>query len=257
MSVLDRFRNRTKQASSLSSPVEDASYYKLSPTCQIPKLHMIYELYFGHKSDGCFVEVGAYDGEYSSNTSGLADIGWFGYYIEPVPEYFLRCKERHVKNKNIVVSQYAIGPKRGTVEINLGGPLSTISEDMKHNFYSLDWAKECFKEEKKIFAEQITLEDYLTKQEIKPGFELLVVDVEGYEWNVLHPFNISKWKPKMVIIELHDQNDDYLLIREECNNIVRYFKENGYKVIYKDFTNTVYVPEDSYPIQLKRQESSD
>ena len=51
----------------------------------------------------------------------------------------------------------------------------------------------------------------------------------------------------MVIIELHDQNDTYLFLREECNNIVHYFEDNDYRVIYKDFSNTIYVSKDFYP----------
>lgn len=61
----------------------------------------------------------------------------------------------------------------------------------------------------------------------------------------------------MVIIELHDQNDDYFIIRENCHNLVRYFSENAYKVIFKDFTNTIYVPKDSYPRPIRERFSND
>lgn len=246
MNLINKIKNIFKNKNN-SLDKHGIGFYQLSSTCQIPKLDTIYEQYFGRRTDGCFVEVGAYDGEYSSNTSGLADIGWFGYYIEPVPEYYQLCKARHARNKNITVSQCAIGSESGKVEINMGGPLSTISDEMQQHFGSLDWAKGCFKQEKKVQVDMLTLEDYLVKPGVKPQFELLSVDVEGYEWNVLRNFDIQKWRPQMVIIELHDQNDDYLLIRKDCNNIVRYFDDNGYKVIFKDFSNTIYVPKDSYP----------
>lgn len=232
-----------------SSNDKISPFYTLSNTCQIPNLEIIYEQYFGRRKDGFFIEFGAYDGEYASNTSGLADIGWRGHYIEPVPEFFLRCKERHANNKKITVSQYAIGSESRKIGINIGGPLSTISDDMKENFENLDWGKDIFTQGK-IIVDQITLEIYLEEHEVKPDFELLVIDVEGHEWNTLHNFNIQKWQPQMVIIELHDQNDDYPLIRENCNKIVRYFDENNYKVIFKDFTNTIYVKKDSYPVYL-------
>ena len=238
MSILRRIKRHLKPSTATADAVP--RFYKLSPTCQVPKLDIIYEQYFGRRTDGFFVEVGAYDGEYASNTSGLADIGWTGHYIEPVPEYFQRCKARHARNKSITVSQCAIGAESGQVEINVGGPLSTIRDEMKQNFESLDWAKGNFTGEK-IQVDQLTLEKYLVRYRVDPQFELLVVDVEGYEWNVLRNFDIQKWQPQMVIIELHDQNDDYLLIREECNNIICYFDENGYRVIYKDFSNTIYV----------------
>ena len=225
----------------------NSSYYTLSATCQIPKLSQIYEQYFGQQSDGCFVEVGAYDGEYVSNSSGLADKGWRGYYIEPVPTHFEKCKTRHTANENVVVSQLAIGATSGTVQIEVGGPLSTASVQMREHFETLPWVGNAFRQGETVQVAQETLDSYLSKNDIQSGFELLVIDVEGYEWNVLRNFDLQKWLPQMVIIELHDQNDDYLIIREECNNIVRYFDDNGYKVIFKDFSNTIYVPKTAYP----------
>lgn len=55
--------------------------YPMAATCQIPFFNSLSDLYtfvFGYRTDGLFVEVGAYDGESFSNTSGLADIGWKG-----------------------------------------------------------------------------------------------------------------------------------------------------------------------------------
>ena len=96
-----------------------------------------------------------------------------------------------------------------------------------------------------------TLEKLLINAGIHPDFEVLVVDVEGYEYNVMKAFDMAKWLPQMVIIELHDQNDDYWGIREECKNIVAYFYDADYKVIWKDFTNTLYVPRGRFPLPLE------
>ena len=247
-SLLQKIIRKIKRFIKASTPVVDepTCFYNLSPTCQVPRLAVIYERYFGRRIDGCFVEVGAYDGDYASNTSGLADIGWTGYYIEPVPAYYHRCKVRHASSKNITVSQIAIGADRKTVEINVGGPLSTIRDEVKQIFETLDWARDNFTGEK-IYVQQLTLENYLIKHTIRNQYELLVIEVEGYEWEVLRNFDITKWMPQMIIIELHDQNDDYIQLREECNSIARYFDKNSYKVIYKDFSNTIYVPKELYP----------
>jgi FkbM family methyltransferase len=244
MLILKRIIRKFVQDAGISAPPEN--FFKLSPTCQIPKLDIIYEQYFGRRTYGCFVEVGAFDGEYASNTSRLADIGWKGFYIEPVPEYFEKCVARHKDNKNIKADQCAIGSVNGKVEIHVGGPLSTISEKMRVNFETLDWAKGNF-DDKKIEVTLFTLNDYLLKNRICQQFELLVVDVEGYEWEVFRNFDIKTWQPQMIIIELHDQNDDYFFLRENCNKLVNFFDVNGYKVIFKDFTNTIYVPKNASP----------
>lgn len=164
MTILRKLKNHLFP--SKTKNVQTSHFYKFSPTCQISDLNIIYEQYFDRRTDGCFVEVGAFDGEYASNTSGLADIGWLGFYIEPVPRYFEKCFARHRDNKNITVGRHAIGPKKGKVTMNVGGALSTISDEMRENFESLDWAKESFQREK-IEVEQITLENFFIKNKVK------------------------------------------------------------------------------------------
>jgi len=217
------------------------SFYRLGADCQIPGLGLLYEKYLGLTTEGCFVEVGAYDGEYVSNTCALADMGWKGFYIEPVPEYFERCRKRHAGNGAVLVRNVAIGDREDTVTLNIGGPLSTMNDKMVDNFLELDWAKTLFSTREQITVKQVTLQEFLTAQQVPVNFDLLVIDVEGYEWTVLKNFDIALWQPKMVIIELHDTNDDYLLIRQECLDIVDYFERNGYRPVFKDNTNTVFV----------------
>jgi FkbM family methyltransferase len=220
--------------------LEKHQYYRISDTCQIPKLGFLYENYFGNIGNGIFVEVGAYDGEYVSNTSCLADLGWKGFYIEPIPEYFTKCISRHKQNKRTKVSNIAIGAYNGRVQINVSGPVSTIDIKTKQAFKNLPWAKGLISNND-IDVDQSTLDKYLISNSVEKAFELLVIDVEGYEWEVLKGFEIQRWNPKMVIIELHDQNPDYPHLSEKCLKIVKYFEANSYRIIYKDFSNTIYI----------------
>lgn len=229
-------------------------FYPLAPTCQVRRLSLIYEQYFGRRTNGTFVEVGAFDGEYASNTSGLADIGWQGVYVEPVPEFGKRCTRRHRDNTGVRVINVAVGDRKGQATIHVGGPLSTASDSMKDNFRKLPWASPCFDKTCSHTVPMTTLEEILTEAGIRPGFEVLVVDVEGYEWNVMKVFDIARWSPQMIIIELHDQNDDYWGIREDCKSLVAYFADADYKVIWKDFTNTIYVPAGSFPMPLEARQ---
>ena len=133
----------------------------------------------------------------------------------------------------------------------MAAPFPQLAGTCRRTLRDLDWAKECFQEEKTHLVSITTLENLFLKYDINPGFELLVVDVEGFEWNVCKGFEIDHWKPQMVIVELHDQNDDYFSIRDACKNIVDYFDKAGYKVIWKDFTNTIYVPNGRYPLPIE------
>lgn len=229
------FRNRKKHRAN--------SFYQLSLTCQIPHLSDLYEKYFGQTREGVFVEVGAYDGEYVSNTSGLADIGWEGYYIEPVKDYYEKCRKRHQNNTNVVVENIAIGSKAGKKEIIIAGPLSSLSTSNVSTLKEVDWAKRHFTDDKSAVS-IITLDEFLLNRNVDNNFQLLSIDVEGYELEVLKGFSVTKWKPEMIICELHDQNVDYKKDWDEANKIVKYFDRAKYKIIYKDFSNTVYVRND-------------
>lgn len=64
-----------------------------------PELDRIIKTLFDHKSDGFFVEAGALDGEYLSNTLYLErEKGWKGLLVEPDEEMFrlLRKKNRKI-----------------------------------------------------------------------------------------------------------------------------------------------------------------
>jgi hypothetical protein len=77
------------------------------PTCQIPMFHSLSDVYrflWGYSEVGTFVEVGGFDGQSFSNTCTLADVGWEGHYVEPIPEFAAQCKARHISNEGVKVS---------------------------------------------------------------------------------------------------------------------------------------------------------
>src|SRR5258708_31985867 len=100
-------------------------FYQLSESCQIERLSDIYESIFGQQTDRTFIEVGAFDGENFSNTSGLADAGWRGIYIEPVTSYAMACRTRHRSNPRIMVVNCAVGDAPGTATIHVANAFST------------------------------------------------------------------------------------------------------------------------------------
>ena len=219
--------------------------YKLSSTCQIPNLDKIYEKYFGTRL-GTFVEVGAFDGESVSNTSCLADAGWKGYYIEPVKDHYEQCVNRHKKNINVKVSNFAIGTQEGLVPVYCSGIVSTLDETQAKNVSSMSLfgypqynTSQCI---------QIRLDNYLKLEKIPKDFDLLVVDVEGREEDVFQSFKFDDWKPKMMIIELIDDHpyfqDDKNLV-ESCRRVREYIINMGYFEIFHDEINTIFVLNDN------------
>ena len=214
--------------------------YTLSPTCQIKNLNEIYTKYFGlFTNNRLFVEVGAYDGESVSNTSGLADSGWRGVYIEPVHEFYLKCVDRH-KNNNVIVSNVSIGLEEWFKKTYKNGTLSSLDQ----NYAQIGISKFNYPQYTEDICYQLKLETFLNKNNIPYDFDLLVVDVEGKEHEVFYSFDINKWNPKMIIVELVDDHAFFktnISIRDKVKNLREYIKSFNYNEIYRDDINTIFI----------------
>jgi 2-O-methyltransferase len=216
---------------------------KLSDTCQIQNLVSIYQKYFPNKTDGVFVEVGAFDGESYSNTSGLADIGWSGIYVEPVPAYANLCANRHAQN-NVKVVNAAIHPENEGqfIEIFVGDAFTTLLADHVSLYKQLPYA--AHNDFNQSMCQTMRLDSVLHNNAILPGFDLLVIDVEGMEEKVFESFRLSEWNPRMLIVELVDKNGDFQGSPEMIQSSIRVRNKilaSDYESIYEDHINTIFI----------------
>ena len=225
--------------------------YKVSKSCQINTLNDIYTKYFGYPSKGYFVEVGAYDGEFVSNTSCLADHGWQGLYVEPIYDHYLKCLDRHDKN-DVIVANVAIGLEEGETTIYYGDTLTTLDKDQVKRYSEMDVFQHI--SFSTTVCDQMRLDTLMEKLESPKEFDVLVVDVEGKEAEVFETFELDDWKPKMLIVELEDEHPSfqkYEDLVDRIKNLREYILNKGYVEIFKDHINTVFVREDFYKWKLK------
>lgn len=217
--------------------------YTLSSTCQIKNLDQIYTKYFGlFTNNRMFVEIGAYDGESVSNTSGLADAGWRGIYVEPVHEFYLKCLERH-RNNNVIVSNISIGLEEGPQKIYSNGILSSLDSD----YAEIGITKFNYPNYKEEVCFQLRMDKFLENYNVPYDFDILVVDVEGKEHEVFYSLDLNKWKPKMLIIELVDDHEyfqDKSNVINEAKTLRSFIEMHNYNQIYRDDINTIFVRND-------------
>lgn len=180
----------------------------VAPTCQVPGLRAKYEELGLPVRGGLFVEIGAFDGESWSNTSFLADQGWRGVYVEPVPKYFRRMRLRHALNQ-VSGENVGIADKSGVAEISMMGPLSTMSEATATHYRSLDWAQIFQRKARAIQIKTDTISAVLTRNNVPPDFDLMVIDVEGGEEPIVRALLATAWRPRVLIIELCDVHPDF------------------------------------------------
>ena len=184
------------------------SFYPQQPTCQIPQLHFLLSRFLGERSDGTYVEVGAYDGVFVSNTWGLAERGWRGLMVEPVPQLAALCRTNHAGHPAVTVVETAIGPAdQREVTLHLAGTLTTANPDAFEEYASIEWAAPSLTNETVVVPCR-TLDELLADQAVVTGFDVLVVDVEGFEAQVFAGFDFAFWRPRMLIVELVETHPD-------------------------------------------------
>jgi len=217
-------------------------------------LHNILYDILGYKTNGTFIEVGANDGMVGSFTYNLSRIGWNGIYCEPIPHIYERCKNNHSFNANVKVLNIAVGSKIDKLEITDGDTLSTMDSETLEVYKKTDWSVNYFQNARTYLIDVEPLNDILSKNNITADFDLFVLDVEGYETEVLNGFNIDLYKPKIVIIEIADQHNDFVhneIIMSKYANIRKHFKENNYSLLVNDIVDNIYVRNDLYNDKYK------
>lgn len=167
-----------------------------------------------------FVEIGSADFD---TCLPLAQAGWHGICVEPVPYLYKRIKDIY-RDLPVHVMEYAISDVNGTLDMAVGrddrdwikGASHIISEN--HIGYKLSAHPDNinnFKE--KITVNSMTLDDLLFDMK---EIDFLKVDAEGHELNIFlnYSFNV---KPRIIKVE-HKHVDDIALSKK--------LEENGYLV---------------------------
>lgn len=240
-------------------------YYPLANTCQIPffsNLSQIYNFVFGYKMNGVFIEIGAYDGESFSNTSCLADLGWKGYYVEPIPQYAAICQQRHSSNPNVTVITSCVGEKDGIeVELSTAGPFTSAIEDeietiskskLSSTLEALGWNHSPSSSSNsssgipRIKSTTMSLNTLCTKYQLpkKGGIDVMIIDVEGFEWPILRSFDIKTYQPKLIIVEIQELQARYRSnqrTQDDAEELFKYFHSHDYAILYKDIVNTIFI----------------
>ena len=219
-------------------------FYPTASSCQIVTLSRLFERFLGSRTSGLFVEVGAFDGISYSNTWGLAEQGWEGLMVEPIPDLAAKCRHNHRNHPRVHVVETAIGDHQGVASLVLAGALTTANHDQAAEYRRMDFFRASVPAtDTLIDVPMTTLDSLLEDREVPAEFDLLVVDVEGYEGAVFAGFSLARWSPKMLIVELMDTHPELSLTAAADAQLSTEIQAVGYRIVYKDHINTVFVRE--------------
>jgi len=82
----------------------------------------------------------------------------------------------------------------------------------------------------------------LEEQNCPESFDLLSVDVEGYEKIIFSSLDLSFYKPKLIIVESRSEDPRFdHLFRQESKDVESIILSQGYKKIYSDILNIAFL----------------
>jgi FkbM family methyltransferase len=230
-----------------------AEFFPSQPSCQIPNLDFLFRQFLGERDSGTFVEIGANDGISCSNTWGLSERGWTGFMVEPITESASACRKNHKGHPLVSIHQYAIG---SLDDVNLSfavaGMLTTANPNLEAEYVATEWATP-FMTNDKIGIQSKKLDTFLAEIGIEENFDVLVVDVEGFETEVFAGFSLDLWRPKLLIVELVDTHPDLKSTSKIDARLGRSIQLAGYTIVYKDYINTVFIRDDVWEIAFRSE----
>jgi FkbM family methyltransferase len=161
----------------------------------------------GDKSNGFFIELGACDGLYYSNTLFFErTLGWNGICIEPNDNYIQELRT----NRKCIISNSLVYSKEGVeVEFSQCKAVSSIVDENVGPFTNSN-AENCVK---KVTT---TLSAILQSSNAPAVMDYLSLDVEGQEYNILSTFPFDTYKFRCITVEHnapHIGNEQQMLIR--------------------------------------------
>ena len=169
------------------------------------------------KSDGVFVEIGAFHPVQLSQTFLLEQQGWSGVPIEPLPDLasLLRSTRPRSRVFECAVSSPALS---GTATMHRGENDSLASLKPEAGG-------------EQITVTTRTLDEILHEANL-PKIDFLSMDVEGFEMEVFSGFDLKRWQPSLILLEDHVHD-----LRKH-----RHMLKHGYKLVNRLGCNNWYVP---------------
>ena len=156
----------------------------------------LFVIYFsGGKKDGFFLEIGACDGFYLSNTLGLERYGWKGIISEPSSVWYDKIKKRKcIISKKAVFSESGLKLKFEEVKKypELSGLKENLDKDNNHHLRN---------EANTVEVETISLNDLIGQNTSNKNIDYISIDTEGSEYEILKNFDFKKYNIEIFTVE--------------------------------------------------------
>ncbi len=163
--------------------------------------------------DAFVVVVGANDGQQSDHLAPLLrSSSWRGIMVEPHPEAFKRLSERYgadprfalenaaIADRDGRLTLYGIVPPESPAEWELVGSYDVLGSLSREALLSHRWISDLERRIVTIEVDGLRFETLCRRHAIE-RIDLLLVDTEGYDFEILKGVGLDQWRPRLVVYE--------------------------------------------------------
>lgn len=180
-----------------------------------------------------FIQIGANDGKrFDPIFEIVSELNLSGLVIEPIKEYFEDLVRNYSGSVNVIPINKAIYSE--SIELKMFKHIrDREAPDWVNGIASIQ--KEHYKKsginEKNIIEEVVNAITYdkLFNDYNVSNIDLLVVDTEGYDYDLIKMFPFEKYRPKIIYFE-HDLKEN-VMTKEQFVEILTLLTLNRYKII--------------------------
>lgn len=180
--------------------------------------------------NGFFIEIGGWDGVTYSNTLFFERFrNWRGILIEPSPNEFLKCRKNRPDSHVFCCACVPFDYTRKFLPMTYCASMTIAhsSEVAPNQIGDIDEhvlsGRKFLKPDETVYefgALAKSLTSILDEEDIRDEIDLLVLDVEGFETNVLKGIDFKRHAPKYICVEVWYSGE-----------IFDFLSERGYKVL--------------------------
>jgi FkbM family methyltransferase len=161
-----------------------------------------------------FVEIGSNDGEHEDLLKrAIRSSSWRGIMVEPVPWIFERLSANYAGREGIALENSAIGDRDGALPFfhlprsddheseGLPGWYHGIGSFSRENV--LRHAQQIPGLAERVVSTSVptlTFDSLLAKHRVE-HLDVLLIDTEGFDWEILRRVDLDRWRPRLIVYE--------------------------------------------------------
>jgi FkbM family methyltransferase len=189
-----------------------------------------------------FIEIGANDGDHDDHLRPfILNQPWRGVMVEPVPHIFRKLVDNYGSIERVSTANVAIADRDGEL------PFYHLAEPTQEDLDRLPtWADgigsfsrasvlshaRAIADVERLVIESavptLTFESLCRRYDV-PHVDLILIDTEGYDWEILQNIDLARWHPRLVVYE------HYHLSKEQQAECRAYLERAGYESMEEGF----------------------